>query len=210
MRYRIIGFSLVLALLITIIVTPESMCREKYFSMNLGPSYRAGDNGSSWEKGLSFGLNWTDNLSYGFQYGMRASYGRWLPVCEEIGADYSDPEITWQSCGAVSYAEFSPYLRYAPSSLERKNVDFYGQVGAGLYAVLANWQVADTYGVNRAEYSEQNQKLYPGVSAGFGLIIGNKQATHIELVPNYSYVFANGEEFSFFGFSVGMTGPEGN
>ena len=210
MRFRIIGFVLALALLTTMITPGESFSRDKYFSFNLGPSYRLGDNGSNWEKGLSFGLNYTDNLSSNFQYGLRASYGRWLPSCENIGADCCDPEIVWQSCGTFSYAEFSPYLRFAPQSLERKSVDFYGQFGAGLYAIFANWQVKDTYGVYRTEYSDKYQKLYPGVSAGLGIIFGSTEATHIELIPNYSYVFSNGDEFSFFSFTLGMTGPEGN
>lgn len=118
MRFRTIGFSLALALLITIFISTEGRCRDKYFSVNMGSSYRLGDNGSDWEKGLCLGVNMTERINNQWLYGMRASFGRWLPVCEEIGAAYSDPEIVWQSCGTVSYAEFAPYLRFAPEFIE--------------------------------------------------------------------------------------------
>jgi len=202
--------ALIPILLIILLLPDNSFGRDKYFSFSAGPSMRVLDNSRDWNTGFTVGFNWTSRITPEFFYGLRMAYATWKPNCGEIGSDYQDYEMHWQSCGSMSTVELFPYVRYAPKALDGNKLDFYLQAGAGLYVIDSNWTVGNTYGLIDARFNQDYESGKPGVSLAGGIIIGNRMKTHFEIQPVFNYIYSNSDPISYLSLSIGLSGPEGD
>ena len=158
-----------------------------------------------WNTGFDFGTNillWPiDRLGIG----LRVGYDRWTPNKAKFTDDVGtllNTDVT----GSTSIIEIIPSARLA-TAYKSSAINFFGQVGMGLYAIQAQSNVTGLLGGEPSTVKIDNGEWVGrwGFQIGPGVSFGSAQFLTIDIFPLYNVVFNGNVVFQYFIGNIGIS-----
>ncbi len=163
----------------------------------------SGDSGDYWNMGYSLGVNVMIPMNSFLLLGKHISY-TWFTINENnVAANYASPK-NLDISGTYSLLEFIPFIRAYIGYDGERMINFFLQVGGGIFYNSTTIDVSGTAGAFPVNDSVSQAQANPGISFGIGIILGESDGMKIELFPQYQFVFADGETIEYFNFGFGF------
>jgi len=179
------------------------------FGVNVGTS-----NPSSiyWKSGFAVGGNVFYSFSPLISVGAHIAYNRYAPDVEErMSGTWVPGTVTnWSnfaSSGGMTIIEIVSSFRITAPLTPKKSVNFFGQLGAGLFLISAKgWVKADytsTTGYGWVKTTIDDDSINNlGLNLGGGLAIKITKSIHFEILPLYHIMFRENKPKNYFSVSV--------
>ena len=176
------------------------------FGVNVGMSKPSS---IMWKSGLALGGNVFYSFSPLISVGAHIAYNRYAPDVEEhvSGVWSSGTWSNFTSSGGMTIVEVVLSFRITAPSTSKKSVNFFGQLGTGLFLMSAEgWAKADftsgtSYGWVRSTF-DMDSTSNLGLNLGGGLAIKITKSIHLEILPLYHIIFRENKPKNYLSISV--------
>ena len=204
---RIRPFLPLAALVFILTLSAKSSAQELRLTLDVGMSRPTGTDFDLYDYGYSVGANALFRITENLRIGGRIAYNRWGPDEAEFlnridPFDIVDPDVE----GDAAILEVVPIVRLM-TNYPFSPVNFFAQVGAGLYVLNLRTTITGSDGENQPLewiFGEDSQYRF-GTQLGAGFIFGSPDFLSVELYPMFHLIFNNGENtFKFFSINLGV------
>jgi hypothetical protein len=159
------------------------------FNLGAGLSIPIDKDHKLWNPGFSINPSGYYFITDNFLIGLRLGYGRWSPDRKAnlaavghtlTNASVEGADVTW---------EIVPVMRLS-SNRYFKFINYYGQVGLGVFIRDATARVSGTLGGSafKTEVIDDNQSRL-GITLAVGLVLGAIDKISVEVAPLYNVIF---------------------
>jgi len=178
--------SRVLFLIIFIMLSTNLIAQNHLISIGGGIANAFGEGNEDINLGFNLEFTGVVQTSSSVGFGGRIGYNYFTVDTDEI-EDYFFEQIDISA--SLSILEIVPIVRFMPNSHYNQSTNFFVQTGIGLYHMTAS---AEASYMGNSE-SDSESQTEPGITFGFGVIIGQPGTLRFEISPNFNMVFTESE-----------------
>jgi hypothetical protein len=177
---------------------------------NWNPFFNSSSTSKNWNMGFHIDGEWLQKVSKNFLIGWRVGYNRWSPNKDEVE---NEPDFLTDVSGSASMIELIPSIRFLLPQSQKKQTQFFGQVGAGYYLYNMKVESSTTFvgvpsffnpGGGSSVFSTEERDYKFGINFAAGTIIGSSGQIKFSVCPMYNIIFTEEPLTNYFTVILGI------